>query len=201
MKSYHSIPNIINYDVPVIAFNKFDGSNIRAEISTKKGFYKFGSRNNMLPSENNILNESIELIQHKYEEPLIKIFEKKKYLSCICYFEFYGENSTFGQHINEEHMITMFDIDVYKKGFILPSIFINEYSHLDIPKIIFNGYLTENVVNDIKNNNNLDEGVVCKSDVLDKFRKPIMFKIKTHNWLSKLKDYCKNDEKLFNELK
>jgi hypothetical protein len=33
----------------------------------------------MLPSENNILNEAIDLIKNNYEEQLVKIFEKRKY--------------------------------------------------------------------------------------------------------------------------
>ena len=41
------------------------------------------------------------------------------------------------------------------------------------------------------------EGVVAKG-VNDKLTKmPIMFKIKSKAWLDKLKEYCKDDERLF----
>jgi Holliday junction resolvase RusA-like endonuclease len=34
----------------------------------------------------------------------------------------------------------------------------------------------------------------------DYFNHPIMFKIKSQAWLDKLKEYCKDDETLFNKL-
>ena len=43
MKQYPTIPKTIQ-SIDIIAFDKLDGSNIRAEWNPKKGFYKFGSR-------------------------------------------------------------------------------------------------------------------------------------------------------------
>ena len=48
MKEYPSIPYRIHGDLDIIAFGKYDGSNIRAEWSQKKGFYKFGTRKRLL---------------------------------------------------------------------------------------------------------------------------------------------------------
>jgi hypothetical protein len=87
---------------------------------------------------------------------------KKENISTVCYFEFYGKNSKFGQHISETHLTTLFDIDIYKRGFVKPNQFVDEYGHLNIPKIIFKGYLTDEIVNNIKNDNILSEGVVVK---------------------------------------
>jgi hypothetical protein len=43
MKTYPSISRDI-VGQPIYAFDKLDGSNIRAEWSKKNGFHKFGSR-------------------------------------------------------------------------------------------------------------------------------------------------------------
>ena len=50
MKSYRSIPfaNKIPENETFYVFDKLDGSNIRAEWNPKKGFYKFGSRSQLL---------------------------------------------------------------------------------------------------------------------------------------------------------
>ncbi len=43
MKTYQSIEHTVSHDIPVIVFDKLDGSNIRAEWNRKqKKFYKFG---------------------------------------------------------------------------------------------------------------------------------------------------------------
>jgi len=44
MKSYPSIPGKHTNGIPLTVFDKLDGSNIRAEWSKKRGFYKFGTR-------------------------------------------------------------------------------------------------------------------------------------------------------------
>lgn len=202
MKQYRSIPKEIDRNVPIIAFDKIDGSNIRVEWDKKEGFNRFGSRKKLLNgSQDNLLNEAIALIHKHYGEKLTAIFQEQKYQQTTCYFEFYGANSAFGQHQeDEEHFVTLIDIEVYKKGFLLPSHFVRLFESVGIPKILYEGTVHQQFIESVKNKT-LEgislEGVVCKSDTLDKWRMPIYFKIKTTGWLEKLKTYCKGDEKLF----
>lgn len=49
MKDYPSIPGSSKApQLPCIAFKKYDGSNIRAEWSKKRGWYKFGTRTQLI---------------------------------------------------------------------------------------------------------------------------------------------------------
>ena len=50
MKQYPSISHDIR-SVQAYAFDKLDGSNIRAEWHPKKGFWKFGSRTRLLGTD------------------------------------------------------------------------------------------------------------------------------------------------------
>ena len=71
MKSYPTIEHTVSHDIPVVVFDKLDGSNIRAEWNRKqKKFYKFGSRNVLLDetSSTNELSAAIPLIREKYEQ-------------------------------------------------------------------------------------------------------------------------------------
>ena len=43
MKGYPSIPREVQHSLNVYAFDKLDGSQIRAEWTQKNGFFKFGS--------------------------------------------------------------------------------------------------------------------------------------------------------------
>ena len=86
---------------------------------------------------------------------------------------------------------------------MFPADFIELFGHLDIPKVCYEGYVTTELFDSVKQST-LEgmplEGVVCKgaNDKLTKM--PIMFKVKSKAWLEKLREFCKGDEKLFEKL-
>ena len=85
MKEYPSIPKDVRTDVNIYAFDKLDGSNIRAEWSKKQKFYKFGSKTRLLGADDKMLGKSIELIRKKYESDLTEIFLAKRWTDVICF--------------------------------------------------------------------------------------------------------------------
>jgi hypothetical protein len=169
MEKYNKIKYFDNYiDLPIIAFDKIDGSNLRFEYSHKQGFYKFGTRKLMIDRNSKPFGFAIDLFLDKYNDSLTKIFESKKYnkiLSFVVYTELAGKKSSFGQHDfeNDEFDITLIDIEQYKYGYVYPEIFIKDFEHTGIPKVIYEGKLTEDFIKKIKDNEfTLQEGVVCK---------------------------------------
>lgn len=196
MKQYDSIEYYgEHWDVPIVAFDKLDGSNLRFEYSQKRGFYKFGTRRQMIDSTSEY-GFAIELFLNKYAECLTKIFKSKEYrniLSFVCYAELIGTRSAFGQHEFEtdEFDVVLFDIDQYKKGMIPPREFINNFGHLGIPRVVYEGALDREFVNRVKRNEfDLSEGVICKGiNKLDKgFNQFYYCKVKTADWFAKLKE-------------
>lgn len=204
MKEYPSINKDIRSDIMIYAFDKLDGSNIRAEWSKKRGFYKFGTKKCMLGEDHEVFGESIGLIRHKYEENLAKIFLQQKWDNVTCFFEFGGSNSFSGHHdLTEPHDVILFDVNVYKQGLLNPSDFIDLFQEFGIPKVLYYGKANSLFVEQVISSNleNMTfEGVVCKGKNDKKTKMPIMFKIKSKAWLDKLKTFCKDDEKLFQQL-
>ncbi len=202
MKSYPSIGTKFER-TKVVTFDKLDGSNIRAEWSKKKGFYKFGSRNRLIDRNQPILGESIDLIVENYQEQLSSIFSTKKWERAVAFFEFYGKSSFAGSHdINEEHEVTLIDVNVYKRGMIEPTHFIELFEDMGIPKVLFRGVLDERLVTEVKNGTLEDmtfEGVVCKYHN-QKNKVVRMFKIKNRSWIDRLKEKCGGNAALFNRL-
>lgn len=190
MKEYPSINKIIANE-NIIAFDKLDGSNIRAEWNRKNGFYKFGTRRRLLDANEPILGKAIELFNNKYADVLDKEFKKAQYNKVTVYFEFFGKNSFAGFHEEDDDFdVVLFDIFVEKKGFIPPNDFIKTYAKYGIPNVLYEGKANNDFVRDVKNGILEDmtfEGVVCKGGV-DKHGRVKMFKIKNNEWLSKLKD-------------
>jgi hypothetical protein len=202
MKEYPSISHKIQLGLPIYAFNKLDGSNIRAEWNPKNGFYKFGSRNRLLGTDQPFLPESIYIIREKFEDSLHDIFKKQRYLSAVAFFEFYGKNSFAGHHVEEPHDVALIDISPSKKGIITPQEYTDIYGHLHIAPILYIGNANQPFVDSVRNSTlegMTEEGVVCKAKHPKK-GPVIMFKIKTFKWLQKLKDYCKDDEQLYQRL-
>ena len=85
MKSYPIISYKIDGNISIYAFDKLDGSCIRAEWATKKGFWKFGTRRRLL-DKSEFLGTAIDLIREKYEKDLSKIFYKNKCGRVLCFF-------------------------------------------------------------------------------------------------------------------
>jgi hypothetical protein len=203
MKSYPSIPKqIIKYQ-PIYAFDKLDGSQIRAEWNAKKGFYKFGTKTQLIDEKSEPFGIAIPLIKEKYEQDLSQIFKSQGWESVLCFFELWGKGSFAGTHVFSEKMeITLLDVAPYKKGIIRPDMFEYLFKKLDIPKILWKGYASDELYDRVKQSK-LEgmtfEGIVAKGYSTFS-RQTIMFKIKSQAWLDKLKDFCKGDENLFEKL-
>ena len=204
MKYYPSISKEIRHDIYIYAFDKLDGSNIRAEWNAKKGFYKFGTRNQLTDEKTMPFGKSIPLIREKFETDLTKIFKEQGWRDALCFFEFWGPSSFAGTHNFEEKMdVTLIDVNPFKKGILFPSEFIELFGKLDIPKVCYEGYVTTELFDQVKQSTLKGmtfEGCVCKGANDKATKMPIMFKIKSKAWLDKLREYCKGDERLFEKL-
>ena len=204
MKSYPSITKDVRQDIYIYAFDKLDGSNMRAEWNSKKGFYKFGTKNQLTDEKTMPFGRAIPLIREKYEQDLALVFQEHKWRDAICFFEYWGPSSFAGTHNFEEEMtVTLIDVNPYKEGILPPTEFIKYFGHLDIPKVLYEGHVSTELFDKVKQST-LEgmtyEGVVCKGANDKKTKMPVMFKIKSHAWLDRLREYCKGDEALFNKL-
>lgn len=190
MKQYPSIPHILDFHLgkPYIAFDKIDGSNLRFEFNHKTGFNKFGTRTQLISTDSDF-KIGKEIFMNKYSESLSRLFFEKQfrnYHNITVYAELIGEESFAGFHnFKEDLNLVIFDVWLYKKGFLEPNEFVKQFEKFDTPKVISRGVLDKDFVQSIKENTDLSEGVICKGinnkDVW-------MCKIKTKKWLDKLKN-------------
>jgi hypothetical protein len=204
MKSYPSIQKDIQYGIPVYVFDKLDGSNIRAEWDKKKGFWKFGSRNVLIDKSHKFLGESIDLIKEQ-ESAMMKILTEQRWEKGIVFFEFFGKNSFAGFHSPEDvKQVSLIDVMPFKQGILSPDEFVELFSEtIPTAKFLFRGNINQDVEKEIRERK-MDgitfEGVICKVKKNKKIDSPTMFKIKTYDWLTKLKEHCKDDENLYKTL-
>lgn len=176
----------------VYAFDKLDGSNIRAEWNRKRGWYKFGTRKQMINENDDNFGDAVPIFLNKYGDDLDKVFRKTypNAMSVVVFGEYVGENSFSGQHEDDDVKdVVLFDVNLYKKGFIPPKDFYNNFGHLHIPNLVYKGEYNNDLIKDIQNNIwGLKEGVICKGTRKTKGDELVwMTKIKTKEWLDKVK--------------
>jgi len=202
MKSYPTIPAKIQPNLPIYAFDKIDGSNIRAEWVYKKGFVKFGSRTRLLGEDQPIIYKAKDLILEQLDI-VSDICKSNRWAKATLFYEFYGPNSFAGHHCeSDEHKVILIDVCVHKKGFLSPREFINTFQNLPSAQLLYHGNCTVNFIQSVSNGN-LDgitsEGVVCKFK--GKGNSIGRFKIKTYAWYDRLREFCNGDAQKFDLLK
>jgi len=181
---------------PCIAFEKYDGSNIRVKYTNKKGFTLFGSRTQMFDKGHPFLGSAVDIFYRDYENPLVDLIEENfpNEREVIVFLEFFGDKSFAGWHDKEDptKKLILFDIMVGHKNrkFLMPQEFVKLcQGKMTIPRVIYEGNLNDQLIQDVRQGKyDVVEGVVCKgTQKTGAHRGNVwMAKIKTEAYLNKL---------------
>ena len=184
-----------------IAFNKYDGSNLRWEYRKKTGWCKQGTRTQLFDETSEVFGEAIKLFEETYADDIEKIIKDTPRMRNADYVtvftEFYGPGSFAGQHVQDEPKeLMLFDVQVHKRGIMDPKEFLKTFNHLKIPEVIYEGNMNQSFIDKVRDNHFvLNEGVVCKGG---KKHTLWMCKIKTEAYTEALKELYEADwEKLW----
>lgn len=157
MKTYPSIqgPSKIPHGHWYV-FVKYDGSNLRFEWSSKKGWHKFGTRKTTFDENHPIYGSSIELFLEKYGDKLEEIFKRNKTFknikNFVAFAEWFGAKSFAGNHKQyDKKDIVLFDVNPHKMGILGPVDFLKYFGHLDVAELLYEGVITQQYVKNVKN--------------------------------------------------
>src|SRR5438309_1524941 len=188
---------------PFVAFDKLDGSNIRAEWDRQRGWHRFGSRRRLLDASQPLLGQAIPLILDGYGDGLAKAFTDNAALrrpqEATAYFEFLGPHSFAGLHdpetlgvpTTEPLCVVLIDVNLHKRGFVTADEFIDHFGHLGIPRVVHRGVLTREFIEDVRADKfGTSEGVVCKGG---EGHGRWMAKVKTAAYLQRLQGFFRAD--------
>ena len=184
--SIESWRNTKHVDEQCIAFYKYDGSNLRWEYSPKRGWYKYGTRTQLFNAQTPLYNQAIQLYNDTIG-PLVVEQVKQVYgpktERITAFTEFYGPSSFAGSHdFDEAKILKLFDVSVYKRGFIPPKQFVQLFSTSEYSAaVIYEGSLSMQFIDNVRNGAYpVTEGVICKGDGWST-------KVKTRAYLERLK--------------
>jgi len=199
MKQYPSIPGPYHKSKsplgkPCIAFNKYDGSNLRWEWTKKRGWHKFGTRTRLFDETDEDLGEAIPLFFDRYAEPIEKIIVDtygKKHQKAIVFTEFFGKQSFAGLHRpNDPKQLILIDVNIHRKGIISPREFIKVFCNLPFSAdVVYDGNFNRSFIRIVRESLTLFEGVVAKGG---EGHKLWMTKVKTNHYKELLKNKFEN---------
>jgi hypothetical protein len=188
---------------PFVAFDKLDGSNIRAEWDRKKGWHRFGSRKRLLDPSQPFLGEAIRLVLEGYGDALARAFAdyppSRRPAEATAYFEFLGPHSFAGIHnpaelgvpSNEPFRVVLIDVNLHRRGLASAEEFIERFGHLGIPRVVHRGVLSREFIEDVRAGRYGEgEGVVCKGG---EGHGRWMAKVKTDAYLRRLKVFFRDE--------
>lgn len=220
MKHYDSIPRIQDDGTlkgeMVWGYNKLDGQNFCATYKVHKGYWgPYGSRTVTVDEHSDQFGVVVEYFKdHKYADILTKCvkdnWKKGEVFQGIeeitFFFEWYGPNSFAGKHsLLDDMNLALTDVFLKKKGYIEPK----EYERIfrgcgiELPKLIYTGPLTADIIEKIQNNDwtqpdcwdkDIKEGVVFKRSTLLKGQRRPSVKVKTKWWIDKLHSMYSEEE-------
>lgn len=201
MKQYPSIGREVVKGQPFYVFDKLDGSNVRTEWNPRRGFWKFGSKTQLIDETSPLGALSIPLMKAQ-EDQIGSILRALRLQEATCFFEFYGPSSFAGVHQWKEtnFQAVLIDVSVFKRGMMPPSEFVKNFGHkVSIPSLLHYGNVTEKMAQDIWDGvfpGVTFEGVVCKGAPLKNGYPPHMFKLKSEAWVDKVKSLYKDPKEL-----
>lgn len=204
MKPYPSIEYASECRLPIVAFDKLDGSNVRAEWSSKQGWYKFGTRHRLVGEDDPVFGQVRRLVLNKYGDPLAAALRQARYQSATCFFEMWGPGSFAGSHdLSQPQTVTLFDVAPFNRGILPPDDFLKLVDSMDHAAVLYRGPVTPEFIEQVRDGSlpgMTFEGVVCKSANDKRTKMPVMFKQKSRAWLDRLRERCAGDEEMMKRL-
>lgn len=193
-------------DRPCYAFEKFDGSRICFTWERHAGWHQLESNDPRLAPGSELLDEAEAMFETQFAEAIPELlYRHKEYRllnTAVACCEFYGSQTFAGRHLAQDaRRLKLFDIYLPGyDGFMPPLEFITYCSHLQIPRLVYQGPFNRQLIQDVYHNAlGIGEGAVVKglrpsSRQGKALHEVWMAKIKTRKWLLELRRRAEADQ-------
>lgn len=192
MKSYPHIPREVFAMSGAYIFDKIDGNNLRFEYSRKRGWYKTGSRTQLIDDTHPMFGDAVRFFNEHLADSILSLF-KRAPQHIVVFAEWAGPNSFCGIHQPGDDMdLSVFDITLDKRGFLHPREFVRLFDGYDhVVKFLGIHNYGQGLVDNVRAGTFSDdvtfEGVVAKGTRGKSQR--IMAKAKSQAWIDRVQDH------------
>jgi hypothetical protein len=204
-------PTFAFLNTPCVAFEKYDGSNLRFFWDQKRGWHSTGTRYRWFKAATPTFGIAVELFQKQYSRGILETLRRfKEYrgvTELVAFCEFFGPGTFSGLHIEgEPRQLILFDIWLPGRDFIPPKDFIAHFGPLKTARVVYEGPFSRRFIEDVQAGKYaVAEGVVAKGTYSRRQRKGKaeqevwMAKVKTQTWLEELRRRAGESEDLRKE--
>jgi hypothetical protein len=185
-------------DAPCVAFEKYDGSNLRFFWDQRRGWHSTGTRYRWFKAATPTFGPAVDLFHRQYARDIVETLRRfKEYrgvTQLVAFCEFFGPGTFSGLHRDDEpKRLVLFDVYLPGRGFVFPKDFVAQFGHLPIAKVVYEGPFSRSFVERVRAGEYpVAEGVVAKGVHSRRQRKGKadqevwMAKVKTRAWLDEL---------------
>jgi hypothetical protein len=198
--TYPSIagPSFAHLGTPCVAFEKYDGSNLRFFWDQKRSWHSSGTRYRWFKAATPTFGVAVDLFQKQHARGIVDALRQfKEYrgvTELVAFCEFFGPGTFSGLHKEDEpRQLVLFDVYLPGRGFVFPQDFVARFGRLPIARVVYEGPFDRSFVADVQAGKYLvREGVVAKGVQTRRRRKGKadqevwMAKVKTRAWLEEL---------------
>ncbi len=183
-----------------VAFEKYDGTNLHWDWDRDFGWHAFGTRRDQFDLTPAGVEEFARTHEHLHEAPALFLSALAEDLERVLrddpgyraqgslkvFTEFLGPNSFAGLHkAADPKRLIPFDVWAEGLGMVGPRQFVDDFGHLAIARVVYEGKLTGKFTEDVRSGKyGVAEGVVCKGGSGPGLW---MVKVKTYAYLERLK--------------
>ncbi len=115
-------------------FDKLDGSNLRFEWSRERGWFRWGSRHQLVDETHPILGAGLALFREHHADGIERVARAERWDAVVAFAELWGPGSLGGRHVpGEPKRLSLFDVAPYRRGFLGPARFLELFGGHDIP--------------------------------------------------------------------
>ncbi len=201
-------PAFAHLGSPCVAFEKYDGSNLRFFWDQKRGWHSSGTRYRWFKAATPTFGVAVELFQQQYAQGILdslrRIKDYRGVTELVAFCEFFGPGTFSGLHQEDEpRQLVLFDLYLPGRGFVFPKEFVSHFGHLPIARVVYEGAFSRSFVEDVQDGKyRVKEGIVAKGVHIRRRRKGKadhevwMAKVKTRAWLKHLACRAGDSEEL-----
>jgi hypothetical protein len=166
-----------------VAFEKYDGTNLHWDWEQGFGWHSFGTRRDefalssfgeqQFKEAHAHLDGCAALFFATLADGLVTVFTDNPryhgFTSVRVFTEYLGANSFAGLHkVDDTKRLVLFDVWAEPFGMVGPKQFVDDFGHLPIAKVTYEGKLTGKFTEDVRMGKYpVGEGVVCKGGIGD----------------------------------
>src|SRR3954447_25626234 len=141
--TYPSIegPTFAFLNAPCVAFEKYDGSNLRFFWDQRRGWHSTGTRHRWFKPNTPNFGPAVEAFRRDFADKILDVLRRHKdyrgVAELVAFCEFFGPSTFSGLHDEAEaKQLVLFDVYLPGRGFVPPKDFVAHFGHLRIPKVV-----------------------------------------------------------------